>query len=165
MRTKSNRMRSIKRTRKQAQAQQSQAQQSQAQTQSPLRPFIPTFLHMLNTVKLYHWKTTSYSTHKATDQLYSDLNENIDEFVEILLGKPNINIKSRNALLNVTLIKLHHYNNNEEFKKQIEYYKSFLMNFSNIKSFNIPSNSDLINKRDEILGVFNQFLYLLTLKE
>ena len=41
--------------------------------------------------------------------------------------KPNINIKSRNALLNVTLIKLHHYNNNEEFKKQIEYYKSFLM--------------------------------------
>ena len=165
MRTKSNRMRSIKRTRKQTQAQQSQAQQSQAQTQSPLRPFIPTFLHMLNTVKLYHWKTTSYSTHKATDQLYSDLNENIDEFVEILLGKPNINIKSRNALLNVTLIKLHHYNNNEEFKKQIEYYKSFLMNFSNIKSFNIPSNSDLINKRDEILGVFNQFLYLLTLKE
>ena len=165
MQTKSNRMRSIKRTRKQTQAQQSQAQQSQAQTQSPLRPFIPTFLHMLNTVKLYHWKTTSYSTHKATDQLYSDLNENIDEFVEILLGKPNINIKSRNALLNVTLIKLHHYNNNEEFKKQIEYYKSFLMNFSNIKSFNIPSNSDLINKRDEILGVFNQFLYLLTLKE
>jgi len=161
MQTKSNRMRSnkmgsSKRTRKQSQAQQSQ---------SPLRPFIPTFLHMLNTVKLYHWKTTSYSTHKATDQLYSDLNENIDEFVEILLGKPNITIKSRNALLNVTLIKLHHYNNNEEFKKQIEYYKSFLMNFSNIKSFNIPSNSDLINKRDEILGVFNQFLYLITLKE
>jgi DNA-binding ferritin-like protein len=160
MQTKSNRMRLSKRTRKH-QAKQSQAQQSQ----SPLRLFIPTFLHMLNTVKLYHWKTTSYSTHKATDQLYSDLNENIDEFVEILLGKPNITIKSRNALLNVTLIKLHHYNNNEEFKKQIEYYKSFLMNFSNIKSFNIPSNSDLINKRDEILGVFNQFLYLITLKE
>ena len=22
--------------------------------------FVPTFLHMLNTVKLYHWKTTSF---------------------------------------------------------------------------------------------------------
>ena len=101
MQTKSNRMRSTKRTRRQVPAQ-------------SLRPFIPTFLHMLNTVKLYHWKTTSYSTHKATDQLYSDLNEKIDEFVEILLGKPNITIKIRNALLNVTLIKLQHYNNNEE---------------------------------------------------
>lgn len=152
MQTKSNRMRSTKRTRRQVPAQ-------------SLRPFIPTFLHMLNTVKLYHWKTTSYSTHKATDQLYSELNEKIDEFVEILLGKPNITIKIRNALLNVTLIKLQHYNNNEEFKKQIEHYKAFLINFSNIKSFNIPANSDLINKRDELLALLNQFLYLLTLKE
>ena len=45
------------------------------------------FLQMLNTVKLYHWKTTSYSQHKATDELYSNLNENIDSFVEIMLGK------------------------------------------------------------------------------
>ena len=73
---------------------------------------ISTFLHMLNTVKLYHWKTISYSTHKATDQLYADLNLKIDEFVEILLGKPNnINSHKRNALLNVRLIKLNHYTN------------------------------------------------------
>lgn len=129
------------------------------------KQIVPTFLHMLNTVKLYHWKTTSYSTHKATDQLYSDLNEHIDEFVEILLGKPNIaGGNNRNSLLDVRLIKLHHYNNNEEFKKQIEHYKTFLMNFSNNSTFNIPSNTDLINKRDELLALMNQFLYLLTLK-
>jgi hypothetical protein len=29
---------------------------------------VPTFLHMLNTVKLYHWKTLSFATHKATDE-------------------------------------------------------------------------------------------------
>ena len=45
------------------------------------------FLQMLNTVKLYHWKTSSYAQHKATDELYTNLNLNIDTFVEIMLGK------------------------------------------------------------------------------
>ena len=45
------------------------------------------FLEMLMMVKLYHWKTTSYATHKATDELYTSLNENIDKFIEVLLGK------------------------------------------------------------------------------
>jgi DNA-binding ferritin-like protein len=43
------------------------------------------FLSLLNTVKIYHWKTYSYATHKATDELYSKLNENIDRFMEVLL--------------------------------------------------------------------------------
>ena len=42
------------------------------------------FLEMLLMVKLFHWKTTSYATHKATDDLYSKLNANIDSFMEIL---------------------------------------------------------------------------------
>ena len=138
---------------------------TRANTPSNQNQLISTFLHMLTTVKLYHWKTISYSTHKATDQLYADLNLKIDEFVEILLGKPgNITLQKRNALLNVRLIKLNQYNNNEEFKKQIEHYKTFLMHLSTLLS-NSPANSDLMNKRDELLALFNQFLYLLTLKE
>jgi DNA-binding ferritin-like protein len=38
------------------------------------------FFEILLMIKLYHWKTTSYATHKATDELYSKLNENIDRF-------------------------------------------------------------------------------------
>jgi DNA-binding ferritin-like protein len=45
------------------------------------------FLEMLIMVKLYHWKTSSYATHKATDELYTNLNANIDKFIEVLLGK------------------------------------------------------------------------------
>ena len=45
------------------------------------------FLQILNMVKLYHWKTYSYATHKATDELYSKLNDHTDSFVEVLLGK------------------------------------------------------------------------------
>jgi len=41
-----------------------------------------TFLEMLLMVKLFHWKTTSYATHKATDELYLKLNANIDSFIK-----------------------------------------------------------------------------------
>ena len=34
------------------------------------------FLEMLIMVKLYHWKTYSYAQHKATDELYTNLNLN-----------------------------------------------------------------------------------------
>ena len=52
---------------------------------------IKTFLEILNYTKLHHWSTNSYSEHKATDELYSDLNKYIDEFVEIMLGKDKEN--------------------------------------------------------------------------
>ena len=39
-------------------------------------------MEMLNIIKLYHWKTNSYSAHIATDELYEKLNIHIDKFVE-----------------------------------------------------------------------------------
>lgn len=122
--------------------------------------FVPTFLHMLNTVKLYHWKTTSFSTHKATDELYAELNDKIDEFVEVMLGKREMG--GRAKLLNVPLIKLSMYSNNEAFTKQIESYKDFLLSFN--ESLDGVVNTDLLAIRDEILAAFNKFLYLLSLK-
>ena len=119
---------------------------------------VPTFLHMLNTVKLYHWKTTSFSTHKATDELYGSLNEKIDQFVEVMLGKREMG--GRAKLLNVPMIKLSVFSNNEAFIKQIENYKAFLLDFS---AFDPVMNADLLAIRDEILADFNKFLYLLTL--
>lgn len=122
------------------------------------------FMDMLNTVKLYHWKTTSYSTHKATDQLYSDLNGKIDEFVEVMLGKPELKY-SRNMILDVRSIRINKYKNNNDFKKEVEYYKHFMMNLTEKKEFKKDSvNADLLAIRDEILALFNQFLYLLSLE-
>ena len=116
-----------------------------------------TFIQMLNTVKLYHWKTHSYPTHKATDQLYTDLNAGVDKFIEILLGKN----ESRISLKPVENIPLKAFNNLSDFKKEIESYKRYLIN---MKDVNITNNSDLLNVRDEILGNLNQFTYLLTFK-
>ena len=121
------------------------------------------FLQMLNTIKLYHWKTTHYATHKATDQLYSDLNEKADEFVEVLLGKSDAAGKNRAMILNVKSISVRSFNNNNELKREIEKYKSFLISFTNNSLMKKQYNADLIAIRDEILALLNQFLYMLTL--
>lgn len=132
---------------------------------SPLKQYtqqriVTMFLQMLNTVKLYHWKTTSYSQHKATDELYSNLNLNIDSFVEIMLGKKGdrVNLTGQKSL------PLLDYTNVTDFKKEVEKYKAFLINMNKDAGLNITNNSDLLNVRDEILGNLNQFTYLLTFK-
>lgn len=117
------------------------------------------FLELLLMIKLFHWKTLSYATHKATDELYSKLNEHIDTFIEILLGKTKI----RTNLLNKHKISLIDLSNKEQLSKKINLYKSYMINLSNNSFIHSMSNTDLLNVRDEILGDLNQFLYLLTL--
>lgn len=119
------------------------------------------FLQMLNTVKLYHWKTSSYAQHKATDELYAKLNESIDSFVEIMLGK---NGGSRVNLTGTKSIPLLDYTEVSDFKREVEKYKTFLTGMTNDTTLNVNENSDLMNTRDEILGQLNQFTYLLTFK-
>ena len=116
------------------------------------------FLEMSNTVKLYHWKTYSYPTHKATDELYSQIGENMDSFVEVLLGKTG----DRVHLERVKKIPLYDYSNVKDFKRKIDEYKSYLVDLDNKPALKTMSNSDLYNIRDELLSNLNQFLYLLT---
>jgi hypothetical protein len=118
------------------------------------------FLEMLLMVKLYHWKTTSYATHKATDKLYSKLNEHIDRFIEILLGKSG----SRIDLMNNKNIRLLDLNSQDLLKSEVNAFKGYLVSLDDNKALKSMSNSDLFNIRDEILGDMNQFLYLLTFK-
>jgi DNA-binding ferritin-like protein len=118
------------------------------------------FLQMLNTVKLYHWKTSSYAQHKATDDLYANLNTNIDSFVEVMLGKTG----GRVNLTGQKTLPLLDYTNVEDFKKEVSKYKDFLIGMNKDTGLNITNNTDLLNIRDEILGNLNQFTYLLTFK-
>jgi hypothetical protein len=120
------------------------------------------FLEMLMMVKLYHWKTTSYATHKATDELYSKLNENIDKFIEILLGKTGL----RTDLMSTSegKFKLIDLSNQESLKREVDAFKGYLVSLNDNKAMQKMSNTDLYNVRDEILGDLNQFLYLLTFK-
>lgn len=118
------------------------------------------FFEMLLLVKLYHWNTYSYATHKATDDLYSSLNGHVDEFMEVLMGKAN----SRIDLSGKKCISLHYLTSNEQMRKKVEQFKSYLVGMEKHRALQTMSNTDLFNIRDEILGDMNKFLYLLTLK-
>jgi DNA-binding ferritin-like protein len=118
------------------------------------------FLEMLMMIKLFHWKTHSYATHKATDELYESLNEHIDNFIEVLLGKTG----SRIDLMSNKTIKLLDLNSQDVLKSKIMSFKNYFVSLDNNKALKTMSNSDLFNIRDEILGDLNKFLYLLTFK-
>lgn len=118
------------------------------------------FLEMLLMVKLYHWKTTSYATHKATDELYTKLNSNIDTFIEVLLGKSG----KRIDLMSNKHIRLVDLSSQESLKREVDQFKGYLVSLNDNNAMKIMSNTDLYNIRDTILGDLNQFLYLLTFK-
>ena len=117
------------------------------------------FFEMLLMIKLFHWKTFCYATHKATDQIYDKLNGHMDRFMEVLLGKSNVRMnlvhKKSISLLDVS---------REEFMSRIMNFKSYLVNISDHPAMKSMSNVDLLTIRDELLADLNQFLYLMSLK-
>jgi DNA-binding ferritin-like protein len=120
------------------------------------------FLELLMAIKLYHWKTHSYAVHKATDDLYGELNTNIDKFVEVLLGKTSI----RTNLVKQKTIQLLDLTSKAQLIQLVKNFKHYLVGLSNNKfMLQTMSNTDLLNIRDELLANLNQFLYLLTLNE
>lgn len=118
------------------------------------------FLEMLMMVKLFHWKTHSFATHKATDELYESLNEHIDSFIEVLLGKTGsrINLTQKRSISLVDL------NSQASLKARIDQFKKYLVSLNTNKAVVSMTDTDLLNIRDEILGDLNKFLYLLTFK-
>ena len=118
------------------------------------------FLEMLLMVKLFHWKTTSYATHKATDDLYTKLHGNIDSFIEVLLGKTGL----RTDLMGNKNIRLVDLSSVESLKREIEAFKGYLVSLNDNATMKKMTNTDLYNIRDTILGDLNQLLYLLTFK-
>ena len=111
---------------------------------------VATMTEMGVVVKLHHWRTHDYSVHKATDNLHEALSEQVDSFVEKLLG-------SQNTRATLTHMPLHSYNSLPELKRRVEHYKRYL------RGMPASLGTDLLNIRDELLGSLNQFSYMLSL--
>jgi len=118
------------------------------------------FFETLIMIKLFHWKTTSYPTHKATDKLYTKLNANIDSFIEVLLGKSGV----RTDLLDTKNMRLIDLQSVDDLKREVVDFKSYLVALSDNAAMKKMANTDLFNIRDTILGDMNQLLYLLSFK-
>ncbi len=108
-------------------------------------------LQLLN--KLYHWNTTSFARHKATDDFNSSLQSILDKFVEVYIGRYTVKPV-------VKKLRLDESNLSDEgivrlFIAVREYLKTFEKKFT---------DTDLLNLRDELLANVNQTLYLFNLK-
>ena len=118
------------------------------------------FFEMLLLIKLFHWKTYSYSTHKATDKVYESLNKNMDRFMEVLFGKSGIRMNFKDQ----KTIPLMDVESQEKLMEKVHLFINYLDKLSSNKTLLLMSNTGLLNIRDEILEDMNQFLYLLSLK-
>jgi len=122
-----------------------------------------TLLTIINQIKLYHWQTFSLPRHKATDELYSDLSDLIDKFIEVLMGRliiENNNPQYRILLGNNNKIRLNEYTDANALQL-LQNIKKYLESVE-INEI-LQNNTELANIRDEMLAVVNKDGYLFSL--
>ncbi len=115
------------------------------------------FFQMREQIKLYHWQTYSYARHKATDDVVKSLDEHIDLFVEVWMGKYG-RPKMTKATDTITVKNMADKTAHTFIKTCLSYLEGPLT-----KSLK-PSDTDLSNIRDEMMGDLHQLLYLFTLR-
>lgn len=112
-------------------------------------------IEMEQQFRILHWQTKSFARHKAYGEIYGNLGDLIDTFMESCMGK-----YGRVELTDGTI----HLKNLDEMTvgPALEEYTSFLLSFN--EELDPTKDSDLLNIRDEMLADVNQLKYLLTLK-
>ncbi len=108
-------------------------------------------------LKINHWQTKGVARHEAFGNAYGDLTDLIDEFVEVAMGKYG-RIVLDEETNNIKLINLSDMNP----KDMISVCVDALVEFS--EDLDPKRDTDLLNLKDEMLGLLNKLLYLLTLE-
>lgn len=114
------------------------------------------FFTMREQIKVYHWQTHSFARHKATDDVLDALDKTIDEYVETYMGKygrPRLNAKTNTVKIG-----------NMADATAARFIKSCIAHLQGplVKRLK-PTDTDLVNLRDEMLGELNKLLYLYSL--
>jgi hypothetical protein len=112
-------------------------------------------LAMQNQMRIFHWQTESFAQHKAFGEAYEALDGLIDKFVEIFQGKQGIQKSSGGYRIKLD-------NLDDEPSAMIEVFIDYLKD--ELPEDLEDSDTDLLNIRDEMMGVLNQTKYLLLLK-
>lgn len=121
----------------------------------PLSKFLVAVFEFQIALKMYHFQTLRYSTHKTVDEYSDKLANTIDKFFEVgqgIYGRIYFNDS-------VSTVQI----NNVRDKNFHEYIKKFLQEISYVEKV-VSKNSDLSNIKDEIKGDLNQLIYLLSLQ-
>jgi hypothetical protein len=117
------------------------------------------FLHLQNTIKLYHWMTTSHARHVAADKLFEGLVEIGDTFIEAYIGK-----YSRPKVLSTKdLTAAIQQHTDQTILELFDHAEKYLQK-DIFKYINEKKDLDLMNIRDDVLTMLSQSRYLFTLK-
>jgi hypothetical protein len=116
------------------------------------------FMTLRDQLKIYHWQTLTYSRHIATNDLITKLDTNIDQFVEVYIGKYGRPKFTGNR----ATIKLRNFHDVEAPKLLVEAI-DWLTN--DLQSKLKKSDTDLLNIRDTIVADLNQVKYLFSFKK
>jgi hypothetical protein len=115
------------------------------------------FITLQEQFRVLHWQTKSFARHKAYGEIYGALNDLIDDFVEVYMGKYG-RVEFTSGEGTIVLKNTNDLGLNEFLNQNLE----FLMSLSN--SLDPQKDSDLLNIRDEMMSQINKLKYLLTLK-
>lgn len=114
------------------------------------------FLGLQCQLKINHWQTKSIARHEAFGSTYDELQGLIDTYVEESMGKYGRFILNDDNKT-ITLSNL----NELDIKSFINTVREALIQFTEHIE---PTDTNLLNIRDEMLGLINKLSYLLTLE-
>lgn len=114
------------------------------------------FLTLQAQLKIMHWQTKGYARHKALDDTLGELYDLVDQFVEEAMGKYG-RFKLDNSTKNLKLYNLGEMDVKSFTKSTCDALHQYNQQFE-------ESDTNLMNIRDEMLGLFNKLQYLLTLE-
>jgi DNA-binding ferritin-like protein len=120
-----------------------------------MEQYVHELIQIQQQLRIFHWQTKSYARHKAYGETYESLGDLIDEFVETHMGKyGRFQLAERSVEITNT--------SDTSVKEFINASISFLIDMSN--SLDPERDTDLLNIRDEMLGLMNKLKYLLSLE-
>ena len=114
------------------------------------------FLGLQSQIKIMHWQTKGYAKHKALDETLDELYDLVDQFVEEAMGKYG-RFKLDEETKTIQLSNL----SEIDTKAMIDTVCDALTQYN--QQFE-ENDTNLLNIRDEMLGLFRKLQYLLTLQ-
>jgi DNA-binding ferritin-like protein len=118
---------------------------------------INSFLSTQVQFKILHWQTKGYARHIAFGDIYDSLDELVDEYVEVAMGKwGRFSVDEKtNTIVYKNLSEVNMVEFLQDFKGKL---------YMITTELDQEKDTDLLNLKDEILAKINKLAYLLTLE-
>jgi DNA-binding ferritin-like protein len=116
---------------------------------------LPQLLCILDQIKMHHWATMSYASHKALDELHGKLSGLVDTFVESYLGR-----YQKQPIKHFTAnLKIHSETTPATVMECLKETHDYFTKLQNV----VKGSGELINILEEMRGSIDQTMYLVKL--